>query len=122
MPYTLKLINALSYSGSVQATARNPFIEIDDEAEALEAEATGYFKIINSDLSKDEEDHPPPNGSDEIDLPALYTEKELLKLKQAEQEEIIQSLNGDPGQAKNAQERVALILKLQEIAQEAGLE
>ncbi|WYP24755.1 YqbF domain-containing protein [Alkalihalobacillus sp. FSL W8-0930] len=101
----------------------------DDLGEYLKGNE--FFLVSRSDSdnfkdhgthTKNEGNQTPSGENGENNPPGSYTEKDLLKLKQAEQEGIIQSLNGDPGQAKNAQERVALILKLQEIAQEAGLE
>lgn len=44
--FKLKLIKGLSYNGIVSATAKNPYITVDDEETALAAVDTGYFKIV----------------------------------------------------------------------------
>lgn len=46
-----------------------------------------------------------------------YTQAELKKLNKAEQEEIISDLNGDLGTVKNEDERITLIIQLQENSQ-----
>ncbi|WLR52459.1 hypothetical protein LC040_06035 [Bacillus tianshenii] len=44
---------------------------------------------------------------------AALTKTELKKLNKSEQEQLIKDLNGDPSNAKNEEDRVTLILKLQ---------
>lgn len=44
--YHLKLIKALSYTGIVKATRKNPDIFVEDKATADAAVATGYFKLV----------------------------------------------------------------------------
>ncbi len=44
--FKLKLIKGLSYSGIVSATAKEPFVTVDNEETALAAVETGYFKIV----------------------------------------------------------------------------
>ena len=50
--FTLKLIKARSYNGKICATRANPIVEVEDEAIAEEAVATGYFTLVSAD-----EDH-----------------------------------------------------------------
>lgn len=42
----LKLIKGLSYSGIVSATAKSPYVSVEDEAAANMAVASGYFAIV----------------------------------------------------------------------------
>lgn len=44
--YHLKLIKALSYTGIVKATRKNPDVFVEDKATADAAVATGYFKLV----------------------------------------------------------------------------
>ncbi len=56
--YHLKLIKALSFTGIVTATKKNPDVFVEDKATADAAVATGYFKLI-------EEAEEPPEGGEE---------------------------------------------------------
>lgn len=47
--YHLKLIKALSYSGIVSATKKNPDVYVEDSATADKAVATGYFSLVSTD-------------------------------------------------------------------------
>src|SRR5690625_1328139 len=49
-----------------------------------------------------------------------YTEASLKKLNAEEQKEVIISLGGNPEETNNADERIALILQLQEEQKETG--
>src|SRR5699024_9714164 len=49
-----------------------------------------------------------------------YTEASLKKLNAEEQKEVIISLGGNPEETNNADERIALILQLQEEQKESG--
>ena len=44
--YHLKLMKALSFTGIVTATKKNPDVFLEDKATADAAVATGYFKLI----------------------------------------------------------------------------
>ena len=44
--YHLKLVKALSFTGIVTATKKNPDVFVEDKATADAAVATGYFKLI----------------------------------------------------------------------------
>ncbi|UFU00364.1 hypothetical protein KO561_05305 [Radiobacillus kanasensis] len=46
--------------------------------------------------------------------PKLLTQADIKKMNKGPQEELIKELNGDPNEAKNEEERIALIIKLQE--------
>lgn len=94
----LKLKNALSYNGIVTADVRNPFVVVENEAIAKAVEKTGYFSIVETI-----EDKPSP-----------YTKTSLKKLNAEQQKEIIVSFGGDPEGTNNEDERIDLILKLQE--------
>ncbi|MEG1564835.1 MAG: hypothetical protein RR365_14100 [Bacteroides sp.] len=48
MPYHIKLIKALSYSGAVEATAAHPDVFLEDEATAQAAVASGYFTFAEN--------------------------------------------------------------------------
>lgn len=56
--YHLKLIKALSFTGIVTATKKNPDVFVEDKATADAAVATGYFKLI-------EEAEEPQEGGEE---------------------------------------------------------
>ena len=56
--YHLKLVKALSFTGIVTATKKNPDVFVEDKAIADAAVATGYFKLI-------EEAEEPPEGGEE---------------------------------------------------------
>lgn len=56
--YHLKLMKALSFTGIVTATKKNPDVFVEDKATADAAVATGYFKLI-------EEAEEPPEGGEE---------------------------------------------------------
>lgn len=43
-----------------------------------------------------------------------FTKTDLKKLNKSEQEKLIEELNGDPNSAKNEDERITLILQLQD--------
>lgn len=50
--YHLKLIKGLSYKGVVEATKKNPDVYTDDKATAEEAVASGYFKLVESEIEE----------------------------------------------------------------------
>ena len=56
--YHLKLMKALSFTGIVTATKKNPDVFLEDKATADAAVATGDFKLI-------EEAEEPPEGGEE---------------------------------------------------------
>lgn len=56
--YHLKLMKALSFTGIVTATKKNPDVFVEDKATADAAVATGYFKLI------DEAEEPTEGGED----------------------------------------------------------
>ncbi len=47
--YHLRLIKARSYCGAVEATRQNPDVFVEDEAIALSAVSSGYFKLVESE-------------------------------------------------------------------------
>ena len=51
----LKLIKGLSYSGIIHATAKKPIVEVEDEAIATLAVASGYFVNLDADEVQAEE-------------------------------------------------------------------
>lgn len=56
--YHLKLMKALSFTGIVTATKKNPDVFVEDKATADAAVATGYFKLI------EEAEEPTEGGED----------------------------------------------------------
>lgn len=46
--YHLKLMKALSFTGIVTATKKNPDVFVEDKATADAAVATGYFKLVGA--------------------------------------------------------------------------
>ena len=56
--YHLKLVKALSFTGIVTATKKNPDVFVEDKAIADAAVATGYFKLI------EEAEEPTEGGED----------------------------------------------------------
>ena len=56
--YHLKLMKALSFTGIVTATKKNPDVFLEDKATADAAVATGYFKLI------EEAEEPTEGGED----------------------------------------------------------
>lgn len=97
--YKLKLKNTLSYSGAVSASEKDPFVEVETEDEADELVVTGYFDIVEVPKVKEDEEH---------------TAASLKKLNADEQKAIITELGGDLETVNNEEERIALILQLQE--------
>lgn len=97
--YKLKLKNALSYSGAVSANEKEPFVEVETKTEADELVANDYFDIVEFLEVKDDEKH---------------TAASLKKLNADEQKAIIAELEGDLESVNNEDERIALILQLQE--------
>jgi len=54
----LRLIKGYSYTGVVSATKKQPFVDVETEAEAQAAVATGYFEVCASTPAE------PPSGDD----------------------------------------------------------
>ncbi|WP_313429666.1 hypothetical protein [Siminovitchia terrae] len=107
---TLKLKNALSYYGIVSANAKQPFVTVESNAVADQAVKTGYFDVVEAGEQQKE------SGSVPSDIPedAKHTKSDLKKLNKDQQEELITQLGGDPEETKNEEERITLILDLQE--------
>ncbi|WP_046180383.1 hypothetical protein [Domibacillus tundrae] len=105
MAYKLKLKNMLSYSGIVSADARNPFVIAKTQEEADEIMETGYFEVVESEAA-------------ELPSSEKHTKTSLKKLNAEQQKEVIVLLNGDPSDTNNEDERIDLILKLQDEAGE----
>lgn len=53
--YHLKLTKALSYTGIIKATRKNPDVFVEDKATADAAVATGYFKVVEEVLGGEAE-------------------------------------------------------------------
>lgn len=88
----------------------NEPVEVDDLEELLSKYS--YLKVV-------EEGDPtePPEGNPENE-PEQHTESSLKKLNAEEQKAIIEDLGGNVEETNNAEERIALILLLQEENQE----
>ena len=79
----LKLIEGpLSYNGIIRATAKNPIVEVEDEAVAELAMASGYF--INLDAREPSEVPEEPEEVEEEQL--LYGGKLLSEMNKSELE------------------------------------
>lgn len=97
--FKLKLIKGLSYSGIVLATAKEPFVIVDNEETALAAVETGYFKIVeHSENIPDEK-----NGENKA------ANKDWKKLNKEELIAFANEHNIDVSSCKNQDERIALI-------------
>jgi hypothetical protein len=119
----LKLKDALSYTGIVSADQKNPYVEVETKEAADKAKKTGYFDVDEDHSGKEksegvsqkeENDSTDNEGGQSNDGDGSYTEASLKKLTADEQKEIIIALGGDPEETKNAEERISLILQLQE--------
>lgn len=75
--YHLKLVKALSFTGIVTATKKNPDISVEDKAIADAAVATGYFKLVEDDGEEKEGDDgkekEPRKTLEEMTVPELET-------------------------------------------------
>jgi len=111
----LKLKNALSYSGLVAASEKNPFVEVESEEVATKVVKTGYFDVVESEDDEQQEDTKPPKEPSE---PEVHTKASLKKLNKEQQEAIISEAGFDPSTAKNEEERISFILEIQESQQE----
>lgn len=65
--YHLKLIKGRSYTGDVSATKSRPDAYTDDEAIALAAVASGYFKLVEGGVSAADKDETGDEGAENID-------------------------------------------------------
>lgn len=83
--FHIRLAKALSYSGIVSATKKNPDVFVEDKATADAAVATGYFIFIDQrDGGHSEQPPEEPGGSEAPDFEALskQTKAELAKYAQ----------------------------------------
>lgn len=103
----LKLKNALSYSGVVSATVKDPFVEVKDESVAEAAVKTGYFEVAERNQVPDDSAGSASGDEDK------HTKSSIKKLSADEQRALIEELEGDPEETSNEEERIALILELQ---------
>lgn len=115
--YHLKLIKALSYTGVVKATAKNPDVYVDDEATANAAVASGYFTLIQSGTGQDPE--PEPAEEAEETEPLGYGGKPLSEMNKSELETFATYKDVD---IKGAKTRAQIIAKLEAALDPAELE
>ena len=99
---TLKLVKGISYTGTVRATAKNPFCTVDTDKEAEALVASGFFKIIFTtevECKKDTSSQKPPE------------EKEIVidKMKKEDLEALAAKLGVDLSTCKNNDERKAAL-------------
>lgn len=97
--FKLKLIKGLSYSGIVSATAKNPYITVDNEETALAAVETGYFKIVER---PEKIDDGKGNGGNNDG-------KDWKKLNKDDLIAFADEHNIDVSSCKNQDERIAII-------------
>ena len=63
----LKLIEGpLSYNGIIRATAKNPIVEVEDEAVAALAMASGYFINLDANVVSDDPVENGDEGTEEV--------------------------------------------------------
>ncbi len=71
----LKLIKARSYTGSVKATAKHPYVNVETDEEAQALIGTGYFELCSSspalEATPDAGGKVPDAGSETPDYEAL---------------------------------------------------
>ena len=96
--FKLKLIKGLSYNGIVSATAKNPYVTVDNEETALAAVATGYFKIVERAPKNDGNND---NGKEK--------DNDWKKLNRDDLIAFANEHNIDVSACKNQDERIALI-------------
>lgn len=105
--FKLKLIKGLSYNGIVSATAKNPYITVDDEKIALAAVDTGYFKIVEKPEKGNDGQN---NNGGQADDGA--NKEEPKDWKQFNKDDLIAFANEhniDVSSCKNQSERIAII-------------
>ncbi len=115
----LRLKNALSYYGIVSANAKQPFVTVKSDTVAYEAVKTGYFDVVEM-KEQQKESAGAPSDIPEDAGDAKYTKSDLKKLNKEQQEELITQLGGEPAETKNEEERITLILDLQEHQEDQG--
>lgn len=106
----LKLKNTLSYSGIVSASEKQPIVTVESQEVADSAVETGYFEIVKVEERVEDDGL----AQDDTSEDELHTKATLKKLNAEQQKEIIVELGGDPEDTKNEEERIDLILELQE--------
>lgn len=105
--FKLKLIKGLSYNGIVSATAKNPYITVDDEETALAAVDTGYFKIVEkAEKGNDGQNN---NGGQADDGTNKEEPKDWKKFNKDDLIAFANEHNIDVSGCKNQDERIAII-------------
>lgn len=111
MRYHLRLCKALSYTGVVSATKKQPDVYVDDKATAEAAVATGYFNLV--ERLEDEKHHTSETGHidkaqlEEMKLEALKKLAADMKIddtgfkKKIDYIEAISAVEVIPGDAEN---------------------
>lgn len=102
--FKLKLIKGLSYSGIVSATAKNPYVTVDNEETALAAVETGYFKIVECS-----ENIPDGNNGENSGGENKAGNKDWKKLNKDDLIAFADEHNIDVSSCKNQDERIAII-------------
>lgn len=79
--YKLKLKKVKSYFGAVRATVKQPFVEVETEAEAQALVKTGYFDQIEvtEETAGDEENGEDEGGEVDYDALSKMSKAELTK-------------------------------------------
>lgn len=98
--FKLKLIKGLSYSGIVSATAKNPYVTVDNEEIALAAVETGYFEIVERSENIPGGKNGESNSGEN---------KDWKKLNKDELITFANEHNIDVSSCKNQDERIAII-------------
>ena len=109
----LKLIKGLSYSGIIRATAKNPIVEVEDEAIAELAVASGYF--VNLDAPEEPEETQEPETEENLQ----YGGKLLCEMNKSELETFATYRNVS---LKGISRKADIIKRLQDCLPEEELE
>lgn len=83
--YHLKLIKALSYTGAVSATRKEPDVYTEDKAVADAAVASGYFKLVEEVAGSNDGDGTTPPANEELDYDKLMRLKKDELIAKAEE-------------------------------------
>lgn len=103
MPFYAKLVKGQTYDVRGRKFILNKEQEIDEKTYSY-LKSNPLFEVMERDIEGSQS-----GGSDD-----KYTKSSMKKLNKEQQEAIIKDLKGNPEDANNEEERVALILELQE--------
>lgn len=76
--YHLKLIKGRSYNGNLSATRQRPDVYTDDEAAALAAVASGFFRLVEEGASSINSENVTVEEAPDFDAFAAMSKAELI--------------------------------------------